>query len=458
MRGERLRRLKGAAATASLIAGVTCAAAGCLSGSPASGTDATPAPASATPAAVAVGAAACAGCHPDHVADWSLSVHASASDDPVFVAMNARGQRETGGALGDFCVRCHAPLALARGATTDGQNLQALDPSLRGVTCVVCHTASAVAGSLAIADDGVMRGPIADAVPSPAHRSAYSAAHDRSQPAAAELCGACHGVTNGHGLRIERTIDEWRETAYAAPGTLKTCGHCHMPETPGTASQTPGSPARPVHGHAMPGLDWGAGSAAQRKLVQATLDPALSASLCVIPGEAGTGITVTVENALIGHAWPSGATQDRRAWTEVVAYAGGPVVYESGLEPGDAGAAGATSGAPSPPLLLLGQWLFDDVGSPTPFAWGAFTGTANLLSPATADPAGAMRTASVLVTGTAVDRVTSRVLVRALDRDVADTLVSSGDLAPEVAAAVPTLALRATDLEWTAALGAACLP
>src|SRR5580704_15418114 len=62
----------------------------------------------------------CQGCHPDHYREWSGSMHAYAGDDPVFVAMNARGQRETKGALGTFCVRCHAPIAAALGATSDG--------------------------------------------------------------------------------------------------------------------------------------------------------------------------------------------------------------------------------------------------------------------------------------------------------------------------------------------------
>ena len=34
-----------------------------------------------------------------------------AMDDPVFIAMNKKGQRETNGALGTFCVNCHAPMA-----------------------------------------------------------------------------------------------------------------------------------------------------------------------------------------------------------------------------------------------------------------------------------------------------------------------------------------------------------
>ena len=39
-------------------------------------------------------------------------MHAYAAEDPVFLAMNQRGQRETNGELGDFCVQCHAPVAV----------------------------------------------------------------------------------------------------------------------------------------------------------------------------------------------------------------------------------------------------------------------------------------------------------------------------------------------------------
>ncbi len=62
----------------------------------------------------------CKSCHATHYADWSRSMHAYASEDPVFLAMNARGQRETGGKLGTFCVQCHAPVAVNDKKTTDG--------------------------------------------------------------------------------------------------------------------------------------------------------------------------------------------------------------------------------------------------------------------------------------------------------------------------------------------------
>ena len=46
----------------------------------------------------------CASCHEAYVREWSGSMHAYASEDPVFVAMNKRFQREGGGANKDFCL------------------------------------------------------------------------------------------------------------------------------------------------------------------------------------------------------------------------------------------------------------------------------------------------------------------------------------------------------------------
>src|SRR3954470_24102059 len=77
----------------------------------------------------------CRGCHSDHYREWAGSMHAYASQDPVFLAMNRRGQEETDGALGSFCVGCHAPLALREGATTDGLNLAEVPKHLQGISC-----------------------------------------------------------------------------------------------------------------------------------------------------------------------------------------------------------------------------------------------------------------------------------------------------------------------------------
>ena len=110
----------------------------------------------------------CAGCHPDHYTEWLGSMHAYAGSDPIFLAMNRRGQEETDGALGDFCIKCHAPMALVEGATTDGLNMDEVPKHLQGVTCFFCHTAKEVTDDhnnpLVLADDLVMRGRYNDAI------------------------------------------------------------------------------------------------------------------------------------------------------------------------------------------------------------------------------------------------------------------------------------------------------
>src|SRR6266852_6748166 len=73
----------------------------------------------------------CKTCHPDHFAEWSRSMHAYSSEDPVFIAMNKRGQRETNGQLGDFCVKCHAPMAVQTNLTKDGLNLDTVPKAMK---------------------------------------------------------------------------------------------------------------------------------------------------------------------------------------------------------------------------------------------------------------------------------------------------------------------------------------
>jgi hypothetical protein len=451
MRERCLRRVnRGASAFLCAAIGVACGRGGGDTPAPPDG-----APGSEAPSAPDRGdPLACKACHADHYQAWSLGMHAYAADDPIFLAMNARGQRETDGALGNFCVRCHAPLAVARGATTNGLNLGELPAMARGVTCIVCHTMAGAAGPpLDIADDDVMRGPLVNPVATPVHASVYSSLLDRQRPESATLCGTCHAVTNSHGLEVERTIDEWRTTSFAQPPTLRTCGRCHMPESIGVAANVAGAPPRPVHDHAMPGIDLGAASPAQRKRVQESLDPAISSKLCVIPGPDGVSVSVTIENTRVGHAWPSGATHNRRAWLEVVAYAGGAIAYESGVVGDDE----AVTASASTPLVLLREQLYDDRGQSTLFLWSAQTAQSLLLAPASADPEHATQTATVQL-GAGVDRVTARVRMRAIDHDVIDALIASGDLPPSAGATVATLSVAATVVEWTSDRGAACLP
>jgi hypothetical protein len=195
-------------------------------------------------------------------------MHAYAAEDPIFVAMNARGQQETNGELGTFCAECHAPMAVREGLTSDGLDLDELDPKFRGVTCYFCHNTERVEGvhnnPLVLANDTTMRGPFDDTIPTPAHGALYSEHFDPTRPEASALCGSCHDVTlpeplNGHPVRLERTYEEWQTTLFAKPYSEGGvgCNACHMPYSPKRmrGSEVEGAPARRSARHDFEGVD-----------------------------------------------------------------------------------------------------------------------------------------------------------------------------------------------------------
>jgi hypothetical protein len=409
----------------------------------------------------------CASCHAEHYSEWSGSMHAYASDDPVFLAMNARGQRETGGALGSFCVKCHAPVALQQGATTDGTNLGSVPQKLKGVTCFFCHTIDAVSGAhdaaVSLAGDLVMRGEYTDPIASTAHASTYDLLHDRDHLESASLCGACHDIVSPAGGAIERTYAEWQASAYDQ-ATGSTCGQCHMAESTSEApiAQVPGAPLRRTHAHDFPGVDVALTPSfpdvsTETAAVATFLGTTLQTALCVT--ELGA-VRVLVDNVAAGHAWPSGAAQDRRAFVEVIASRGGGTIYQSGVVPDGS----AVTALPNDPdLWLLRDCMFDASTPPAQvdMFWQAASYEGNELPfTVTFDPTDPRyyqthvvqyypRTPSATLPAMP-DEVTMRVRLQPIGLDVLGDLVASKDLDPAVTAAVHTVDVTPL-LTWTAA-------
>jgi hypothetical protein len=419
--------------------------------------------------------ASCQPCHSSSYGEWSGSMHAYASDDPVFVAMNARFQRETGGRNPAFCVQCHAPMALRTGATSDGTNLGSLPPSLHGVTCVFCHSVDAVRGThddpLDLADDGALRGAIADPRPAP-HGSLYSSIHDATRAESASLCGSCHDVETPSGVDVETTFLEWQGGVYSSdgPGQLLTCAGCHMPVRHAAATDAPGAPIRTVHDHTFAAADTAStpfpDAAAQQALVEMNLGSAIVARLCVSAPSPASGVqpadlavTVTLDNAFVGHAWPSGASQDRRAWVELVASAGGQPVYQTGVvQDGQ-----DVTQISDPDLWLFREELFDAQSNEVRMMWqAASTKVAAVPVALTLDPTDPRYDHSVSKTfdvPSGADQVTVRVRMTPIGLDVVDDLVASADLDPSYRANVPVYTMGGTTLTWTRAVdGSGCIP
>jgi hypothetical protein len=399
-------------------------------------------------------------------------MHAYASYDPLFLAMNRRAQEETGGELGDFCVRCHAPLAVALDLTLDGLNLESLPGSVQGVGCYSCHGVEGLEGAhngaVRLATDGVLRGGLSDPRDGAPHASGYSELLDGDRPESSDLCGACHDVVLPGGLALERTHQEWSDSVFAperavSDDAVLTCSGCHMSrinEPTVAAGVTSGEPRLGMHDHTTPAVDIAltpfpqtgddafdrSAEREHRARVQAFLDTSLGVEVCVqsLPGESAA-IFVTLENAGAGHAFPSGAAQDRRVWVELSAHRGDELLFESG----HAGPGEPLVELPDDNLWLFMDHIFDESGSPTTHFWNARRIESALIpAPTTFDPAARdflnnhvtrryPRSRDESIPGVP-DRVGVLIRVRPVGLEILEDLNRSGHLAREIIEAAPT--------------------
>lgn len=414
----------------------------------------------------------CKECHAGHYREWASSMHAYAAEDPVFRAMSSRGEREA--QIGDFCVNCHAPMAVAEGVFTPGMNMDDIPKHLRGVTCYFCHNVAAVEGThnnpLKLANDTTMRGGVRDPVNNRAHRSAYSPLHDGNLgQESTKLCGSCHDIHNSNGVHLERTYEEWQASLYQTTEPFgQTCAQCHMKSGP--LSRIADDPqanvkSRPlsVHEHLMPGIDLPLtdfpDENVQAMAVQCDLDSSLLLKLCPVDGPLGPlrHFEVSVETVTVGHKMPSGAAQDRRLWVELTAQSDGVTAFESGnLD--DNGNFLTTDRD----LFLFRDRIFDAEGNETHNFWEAAfstlhpTGVESKQLPVGAtllEPHNVKYTYDVPA---GIDRVTARVRIRAMGLEIIDDLIATEDLDPSVRDRMPVLTPNDSVVEWTDADGSNC--
>jgi hypothetical protein len=431
----------------------------------------------------------CAGCHGKHYEQWSGSMHAYSSQDPVFVAMNKRGQRDTNGELGDFCIQCHAPMALLLGEAT-GANFDpdALSPRAKGITCYFCHNVEQVTedhnNGLVLAMDQTMRGGVRDPVDSPAHHSKFDE-NMASKTNNSRMCGACHDVVTPAGVHVERTFAEWKETVFAINDPQKflplTCSGCHMfPSTEPiaeTSSVNVGTRTFGFHEHAFPAIDQALTPFPQRDQQAALIDRDLKAALkvvgfrplgsqepyggiCVNPD--GT-ITVRIDSFNVGHMFPSGAAQDRRSWIELKAFnASGAVLFQSGVVPD-----GVDPEEINDPYVSCtmpgnmscsGFWdrTYKADNTPAHFFWEVARVDSKLIKPqSTLDQNSPSydhsSTVKYLVgpsVTSQVDRIEAKLKMRALPFEAVDDLIASGDLDPAVRGELKTLEPLGAQSTW----------
>ncbi|HEY5947921.1 MAG TPA: ammonia-forming cytochrome c nitrite reductase subunit c552 [Kofleriaceae bacterium] len=423
----------------------------------------------------------CKECHPKHYDQWSGSMHAYASDDPVFIAMNKRGQRETNGELGNFCLTCHAPMALQLGTAT-GANFDpaALTPETRGITCFFCHNVEQVTDDhnnpIVLAMDQTMRGGAKNPVDTPAHNSKYDTAM-ASKTNQSTMCGSCHDLITPGNVHLERSFKEWKESIWSltdeAAFLPQTCSNCHMFPTDGIIADNPKlsvkSRTNGFHEHMWPAIDQALTPFPQKDEQLAGIKRDLLDSIGIkgpkplgsneTPGgiclEENNYIRVRIDSFSVGHNFPSGAVQDRRMWVHlVVKDVGGTVIYERGnlapgVDPEESTDTTVNCTPPTNPMLRTPCASFYDRtfksdGTQAHFFWDVATYASQVIRPAvTRDPNAIGYDHSTTIeyaVGNLIwsqaDRVEAEILMRPLPFAMLRELESSSDISPSVRTAL----------------------
>jgi len=311
--------------------------------------------------------AICGGCHSEIFEQWSGGVHANALNDPIFQAATKLflSEVQTEGDLEEArgCVRCHTPfghLTKEIETTESDYDNVIFDELHTGIFCDFCHSVKSSAGVgnapfIVDTEEGAESerfkwGPRNDAV-SPYHDSAYSDLHTTS-----EMCGMCHDVTHTiNGTPLERTYTEWREGPYNTgdPETTIYCQDCHMKQRPGYPStgstERPDNPGKSAiggkdrdhvytHYHvggnaALPTLFEGGEENAQMARERLQNCAALEIITPDTPTVWQTAtIQVKVSNIGAGHYLPTGLSEVREMWLEVVVKGAlGKTLFQSGI-------------------------------------------------------------------------------------------------------------------------------
>lgn len=300
----------------------------------------------------------CGTCHPTQLAQWEQSMHRYGARSPVFDPMTLKAFRDSSGAVGTFCTRCHAPFGDAEGEPGFTTSHERSELSLEGVSCDFCHSATGHT-------DGIIGNTEIEATPTdvkygPFQGSDYGVHSGQYSTftTSPELCGSCHDVFAFPGLRIEEAYSEYAQSPAAKEGIR--CQDCHMGPEPGVPSERSWGPAAVVNGvptedralasHRFIGPDYSlldnfpyddAAASAEavaeyKEQVKTLLGNAVKLNQVVAqPSAEGAPPVITlgvkVQSLTKGHQVPTGFSSERQLWLEVTVLDDtGAVVFQSG--------------------------------------------------------------------------------------------------------------------------------
>jgi len=318
----------------------------------------------------------CSNCHGSSFGEWDGSMHSNADSDFFYQAMlQEYGVAvEAQGLSPEFCSRCHTPIGMVSMEIPplDGSNLS--EVAKEGVQCDFCHSVVKSEGignaPYVLKPGDVKWGNIADAE-SPSHKTEAHEFYNESG-----YCGMCHNIYHPvNNLTLAATYTEWEESSYAEEGV--NCQACHMTpgivgfeENPGKAAST-GPEREHVYTHYFVGANafvtgiMGEGRHEKRAIeyLQHAASLEVTAPDSAEPGE-NVEIAVKITNTGAGHKIPTGVTEEREIWLELIALdSEGKEIYHSG--------ALDSEGKIDPEATVYHTVFADSEGNPTVKVWEA---------------------------------------------------------------------------------------
>lgn len=191
------------------------------------------------------------GCHEQITAEWEVSAHRYAAEDPFFRAVQVAMANEKGAASTRYCAGCHDPISLFAG-TKDLHSDELTNKMglTEGVSCISCHSITQIdeRGNADYKIEPPVRymfelheGDVAKWISDFLIR-AYPQQHinsfDRSLFKSSEYCSSCHKqfideqINQVGWVQLQNQYDPWRESHWFTEGNpISTieCRECHMP-------------------------------------------------------------------------------------------------------------------------------------------------------------------------------------------------------------------------------------
>jgi hypothetical protein len=290
----------------------------------------------------------CGSCHTQIQNAWQQSMHAISATDDWYVRVKETFALERGDAAVRLCAGCHASVALLTGEV--GLYNRESAASLQGVSCSFCHTVDAVHGGNGayvsnparvrayLGSDGLEATALGSGLGSAlsrfllwqkpeAHIQDMGRGENSSLLTSGQTCQACHSFTINN-VKVQSTWDEWQASSAAKKGV--TCQACHFrqsgnPNMPEAGEVANGRSRDQVFAHSL-----GGGSTMQSPRGMENIET-LKQSLKLEPRIQNGLLEVKVTNLMAGHSIPTGVTDLRQLWIEVIATdSTGKTVFKSG--------------------------------------------------------------------------------------------------------------------------------